>query len=112
MSQFLGMASIARSTGSGSRALAANIRRLTQLSARSTSRNFTTSASRRTDGVFRELTAVRIQTPWVEALRKKKADGEDPTQASGKPEVPANRDLTPKRMSDSYHSVVWSSPLW
>ncbi|KAF1988076.1 Thioesterase/thiol ester dehydrase-isomerase [Aulographum hederae CBS 113979] len=59
-----------------------------------------------TDGVFRALTEQRVQTPWIEALRRKQASGDDPSQASGKPEVPANRNLEPKKMSDSYHSVI------
>lgn len=70
------------------------------------SRQFHATVSRRTDGVFRALTDTRMQTPWIEALRKKQAEDVDPTKASGKPEVPAERDLTPKPMSASYHSVV------
>ncbi|KAF2461614.1 HotDog domain-containing protein [Lineolata rhizophorae] len=69
-------------------------------------RSYQSTARRQTDGVFRELTAQRVRTPWVEALRKKQAHGEDPTQPSGKPQVPADRKLEPKRMSDSYYSVV------
>ena len=69
-------------------------------------RRLSVTVQRQTDGVFRELTNKRIQTPWVEALRKKQKEGHDPTQASGKPETPAERDLSPKKMSDSYHSVV------
>ncbi|KAL8994243.1 MAG: hypothetical protein Q9169_005737 [Polycauliona sp. 2 TL-2023] len=59
-----------------------------------------------TDGVFKELTEMRVRTPWIEALRKKEEDGIDPTQKSEIPATPSNRDLTPKRMSDSYHRVV------
>ncbi|KAF2275127.1 Thioesterase/thiol ester dehydrase-isomerase [Westerdykella ornata] len=69
-------------------------------------RAFQTSAAKRTDGVFRELTAMRVQTPWIEALRKKQAEDADPSSASKKQEVSADRKLTPKRMSDSYHSLV------
>lgn len=47
-----------------------------------------------------------VQTPWIEALRKKQKEGVDPSAASGEQQVPADRKLTPKRMSDSYHSVV------
>ncbi|KAJ9623114.1 hypothetical protein H2203_006050 [Taxawa tesnikishii (nom. ined.)] len=61
---------------------------------------------RQTDGVFRALTENRVQTPWIEALRKKQKEGADPTQPSGKPETPDDRNLEPKKMSDSYHSVV------
>lgn len=70
------------------------------------SRDYHASPVHRTDGVFRELTAMRVRTPWIEALRKQQMEGSDPTTASRKQEVPSNRDLTPKRMSDSHHSVV------
>lgn len=69
-------------------------------------RQFTASATRSTDGVFRALTENRVQTPWVEALRRQKQEGKDPTKATGKPQTPADRDLSPRTMSDSYHSVV------
>lgn len=49
---------------------------------------------------------MRVRTPWVEAFRKQQQDAQQPSKPSGKPEVPENRDLSPKRMSDSYHSVV------
>ncbi|KAG9757467.1 Thioesterase/thiol ester dehydrase-isomerase, partial [Aureobasidium melanogenum] len=71
-----------------------------------TRRPFSTTLRPQTDGVFRALTENRIQTPWIEALREKERGGHDPSKPSGKPETPSNRDLTPKRMSDSYHSVV------
>ena len=69
-------------------------------------RQFAVTAERQTDGVFRALTENRVQTPWIEALRKKQREGQDPTQASGKQETPSDRDLSPRKMSDSYHSVV------
>ncbi|KAI4104086.1 MAG: hypothetical protein LQ339_003939 [Xanthoria mediterranea] len=59
-----------------------------------------------TDGVFKELTEMRVRTPWIEALRKKEEEGIDPTQRSNTPATPPNRDLAPKSMSDSYHRVV------
>jgi acyl-coenzyme A thioesterase 9 len=68
-----------------------------------TRRGFSSSFSRRTDGVFRELTSMRVRTPWVKALREQQQGGKQPIEKS---EVPRNRDLPPKRMSDSYHSVV------
>jgi acyl-coenzyme A thioesterase 9 len=49
---------------------------------------------------------MRVRTPWVEAFRKQQKDGKQPGEASGKLQVPKDRDLSPKRMSDSYHSVV------
>lgn len=49
---------------------------------------------------------MRVRTPWVEALRKQQEEGTNPAQPSGKQEVNPDRKLEPKRMSDSYHSVV------
>lgn len=71
-------------------------------------RQFATSATRSTDGVFRALTENRVRTPWIEALTKKQQEGKDPSRASGIPETPSDRDLSPRSMSDSYHSVVCS----
>jgi acyl-coenzyme A thioesterase 9 len=76
-----------------------------------TRRQFAASATRSTDGVFRALTENRVRTPWVEALKQKQQEGKDPTKASGVPETPSNRDLSPRSMSDSYHSVVCSVSL-
>ncbi|KAF1347805.1 HotDog domain-containing protein [Delphinella strobiligena] len=70
------------------------------------SRWLSCSTRLQTDGVFRALTENRVQTPWIQALRKKQHDGHDPTKASGKAETPADRDLRPREMSDSYHSVI------
>ncbi|GAB7330392.1 hypothetical protein MBLNU13_g02012t1 [Cladosporium sp. NU13] len=69
-------------------------------------RQFATSATRSTDGVFRALTENRVRTPWIEALTKKQQEGKDPSRASGNPETPPDRDLSPRSMSDSYHSVI------
>lgn len=69
-------------------------------------RAFHSSCPNRTDGVFRELTAQRLQTPWIEALRKQQEEGKNPSQPSGIPQTPKERELTPKRMDDSFHKVV------
>jgi acyl-coenzyme A thioesterase 9 len=69
-------------------------------------RGFHTSSPQQTDGVFRELTSMRVRTPWVEALQQQKADNKPPGEPSGQSEVPKDRDLSPKRMSESYHSVI------
>lgn len=71
-----------------------------------TQRSFHCSPSQRTDGVFRELTSMRVRTPWVEAFRKQQQDGKQPGEASAESKVPKDRDLSPKHMNDSYHSVV------
>ncbi|RYN39451.1 hypothetical protein AA0114_g11254 [Alternaria tenuissima] len=76
------------------------------LACSSARRTLHASPSRRTDGVFRELTAMRVRTPWVEALRQQQVEGKQHKEPSGKPEVPKDRKLTPKRMDESYHSVV------
>ncbi|KAI1860933.1 uncharacterized protein JN550_011088 [Neoarthrinium moseri] len=58
--------------------------------------------SRRTDGVFRGLTDGRLPTPWIEAFRKQQ-EGQSTRSSEGKPQ---ERDMSPKKMSDSYHRVV------
>ncbi|KAH8730218.1 HotDog domain-containing protein [Phaeosphaeriaceae sp. PMI808] len=70
------------------------------------SRGFQDSSVQRTDGVFKELTAMRVRTPWVEALRQQQADNKMSTKPSGETEVPKDRDLRAKHMDDSYHSLV------
>jgi hypothetical protein len=74
-------------------------------------RRISLTACRRTDGVFRELTAARVQQPWIEAFQQKQEkeqDGGSADPGPAKPLTPAdhNRDLAPKKMHDSYHSVV------
>lgn len=76
----------------------------------STKRYFSTSATKWTDGVFQELTAQRLEKPWIEALREQQsAKGSQASQNSGA-RASAERDLTPKHMRDSYHSVVCEDP--
>ena len=64
--------------------------------------------SRFTDGVYHELTSMRINTPWIEALRMQKEKSTGPSKRSSASTVPQDRDLTPKRMSDSFHRIVRS----
>ncbi|KAF2771260.1 acyl-coenzyme A thioesterase 9 [Teratosphaeria nubilosa] len=68
-------------------------------------RPISSTACRHTDGVFRELTDQRVQVPWIEALRKRQREGEEAAKGATKP-TPKDRDLTSKKMSDSFHSVV------
>ncbi|KAL9121967.1 MAG: hypothetical protein Q9187_001479 [Circinaria calcarea] len=49
---------------------------------------------------------MRVKTPWIEALRRKREEGIDPTKKSSVPATPSDRDLTPKRMSESYYRQV------
>jgi acyl-coenzyme A thioesterase 9 len=67
-------------------------------------RGFAVVGRKSTDGVFRELTNARVAVPWVEALRKRDAGEKD--QVDGTNDAVGERELTPKRMRDSYHSVV------
>lgn len=69
-------------------------------------RHFHATPAYTTDGVYRDLTNMRVRTPWVEALRKQREEGYDPTKTSNTPVTPSNRNLTPKKMSDSFHRVV------
>lgn len=71
---------------------------------KSRSRWFQTTTPRPTDGVFRGLTDDRLPTPWIEAFRKQQA-GKGTTAAS-EAQPGKERDLSPRRMSDSYHRVV------
>lgn len=69
-------------------------------------RRFHVTPAPSTDGVYRDLTNMRVRTPWVEALRKQREEASDPTRTSRTPAPPIDRDLTPKKMSDSFHRVV------
>ncbi|RMZ92263.1 hypothetical protein DV736_g474, partial [Chaetothyriales sp. CBS 134916] len=68
-----------------------------------TRRSFHQSAVVSTDGVYEELTAMRVRTPWIVALRRSQETGSKSPALSGDRVHP---DLTPKKMSDSYVSVV------
>ena len=59
-----------------------------------------------TDGVYHELTSMRVKTPFLEALRRQREEGHDSRNVSDKPATPPGRDLSPKKMADSYHRVV------
>ena len=61
-----------------------------------------TTPTLRTDGVFRGLADTRLPMPWIQALRAQK-DG----KSTGHSETSQKeRDLTPKKMSDSYHRII------
>lgn len=64
-----------------------------------------------TDGVYKALTEMRIRTPFIEALKKKRQEGPDPTRSSEIPATPRDRDLTPKKMSESFTRVVCGNSL-
>ena len=69
-------------------------------------RRFHATPTCSTDGVFSGLTNMRVKTPWVEALRKQREEEFNPTKTSNTPTTPLDRDLKPKKMSDSFHRVV------
>ncbi|MCJ1383058.1 hypothetical protein MMC17_006171 [Xylographa soralifera] len=49
---------------------------------------------------------MRVKTPYIEALKKQQEDGANTTKKSGEQSNPSDRDLSPKKMSDSYHKVI------
>lgn len=61
-----------------------------------------TTSSRGTDGVYPGLIDSKLLTPWIEAFRQQRAGKE----ASASEAQPSERDLSPRKMSDSYHRVV------
>ncbi|KAH8785975.1 HotDog domain-containing protein [Diaporthe sp. PMI_573] len=68
-----------------------------------------TTVPRPTDGVFRGLTDGRLPTPWIEAFRKQQEQQkqqQDKQRTAAREAGPQERDLSPRRMSDSYHRVV------
>ncbi|KAL9612116.1 MAG: hypothetical protein Q9167_003268 [Letrouitia subvulpina] len=69
-------------------------------------RQFHATPIKGTDGVFKGLTEMRVRTPWIDALRKKQEESRDSSQHLGASGSSSNQDLTPKKMSDSYHRVV------
>ena len=73
--------------------------------ARVSSRQLSTTSPCSTDGVFRGLTDTRLPTPWIEAFRLQQ-EGQTMEFAEAHNN---KRDLTPKKMSDSYHRVVRDS---
>jgi acyl-coenzyme A thioesterase 9 len=65
------------------------------------------SASRHTDGVYSQITAMRTRTPFIEAFRKQQEEKDHASpKSSAAPEAGLKLDLSPKTMSDSYHRVV------
>ncbi|PNS14037.1 hypothetical protein CAC42_6550 [Sphaceloma murrayae] len=69
-------------------------------------RLLSSSATRQTDGVFTALTESRIKTPWIDAFRAQQEAEAKGKTGSDEPATPIERDLTARKMSDSYYSVV------
>ena len=73
-------------------------------------RRFHTRRSLRTDGVYPELTAMRVRVPWIEAFRERQ-DAEAASGRRAEPTGTTHRDLAPKKMSASHHSIVSRTSL-
>ncbi|WZH49683.1 HotDog domain-containing protein [Fusarium acuminatum] len=78
------------------------IRSLRPALAKPTTNSFHTSAARQTDGVFHGLEDKRQPMPWIEAFTRQQQG----LPAHDTSDTAKERDLTPKKMSDSYHRVV------
>ena len=72
-------------------------------------RFFSSCQVRNTDGVYSALTEMRVKTPWVEALKSKREKGSEKAESSQISTESNGGDLSPKKMSDSYHRVVRKS---
>jgi acyl-coenzyme A thioesterase 9 len=70
--------------------------------ARPNANSFHTTTPRKTDGVFQGLEDKRQPMPWIEAFERQQRG----LPAHKSDDYPKERDLTPKKMSDSYHRVV------
>jgi acyl-coenzyme A thioesterase 9 len=70
---------------------------------RASARAFTWTIRPCYDGVYEELRLMKLQKPWLQALKERNAGIEEPVAA------PQQQELVPKRMKDSYHELV--SPL-
>ncbi|KAI1827300.1 Thioesterase/thiol ester dehydrase-isomerase [Xylaria intraflava] len=75
---------------------------LRALPLRPAARSIHATPVRRTDGVFSGLTDGRPRLPWIEAF-KLQQEGKNISLHDG---MPDQRDMSPKKMSDSYHRVV------
>ncbi|KAI3330744.1 Thioesterase/thiol ester dehydrase-isomerase [Ustulina deusta] len=72
------------------------------LPCRLATRNFHCTSGRQTDGVFSGLTDERPRMPWIEAFKQQ----QEGKIISSSRQMPKERDMSPKKMSDSYHRVV------
>ncbi|KAI9855568.1 MAG: hypothetical protein M1824_006070 [Vezdaea acicularis] len=63
-----------------------------------------TSAQRGTEDVYEGLSAMRVKTPWIEAFRAR--EREKALSPSQEPSEPRKRDLSPKKMSESRHTLI------
>ena len=59
-----------------------------------------------TDGVYRDLTNMRVRTPWIEALRRQREGGEELNREPATTMTSGSHFIKAKKMSDSFHRVV------
>ncbi|KAM0216537.1 hypothetical protein ACHAQD_007769 [Fusarium lateritium] len=78
------------------------VRSLGPVLAKPTANSFHASAATQTDGVFHGLEDKRQPMPWIEAFTRQQQG----LPAHRSSDTDKERDLTPKKMSDSYHRVV------
>lgn len=71
---------------------------------RSATRSFSSATTCYTDGVYKELTAMRTRIPFIDAFRKQQQDKTNTIPILA--EIVAKRDPSPKSMADSFHRVV------
>ncbi|PQE23581.1 acyl-coenzyme a thioesterase 9 protein [Rutstroemia sp. NJR-2017a BVV2] len=69
-------------------------------------RVLSTTAPRYTDGVYRELTAMRTRVPFIEAWRQKEEGKERMDEGEGAVGKKADGEPGVKRMRDSFHRVI------
>lgn len=68
-------------------------------------RGFSVCTVRHTDGVYRELTEMRVRRPWIEAFRESQRKGNTPSDHTQATQLP-KPDLRPKSMADSYVRLI------
>ena len=70
-------------------------------------RKLHTTRLRNTDGVYNELTNMRLKTPWIDAFKKRQREEDDDAKMrSITPATHPQPSLKPKKMSESFHRVV------
>ncbi|KAA8910101.1 HotDog domain-containing protein [Sphaerosporella brunnea] len=62
-------------------------------------RHFALTKPSRYDGVYEELRSMKLQKPWLQALKERET-------GLPAPSAPPQTELVPKRMRDSYHELV------
>lgn len=84
-----------------------NVRKLIcAIASPSLGRQLQITTARKTDGVYKALTSMRVRIPWIEALTMQREQENGPAKLPIPPAGLSNRDLLPKKMSDSFHRVV------